>query len=362
MEPKKTPLYDRHVAAGARMVDFAGYLMPVQYKGIIEEHRAVRESVGLFDVSHMGEFTVRGEGALDFLQKITINDVSKLQVNQAQYTAMCYEDGGIVDDLIVYRQSDHYLMIVNAGNLEKDWAWAQKYAGDGVELQNESDATALMALQGRNAEAVLQSLTQTELGAVKFYWFANGQVSGVPAMIARTGYTGEAGFEIAVAANEAPKVWDAVLEAGEKFGIQPIGLGARDTLRMEMKYCLYGNDIDQTTNPIEAGLGWITKLDKGDFLGSAAISRAKESGLERKLVGMTIEGRNIGRHGYPILHEGEQVGEITSGTFSLSLEKSIAIGYVRTDLAKVGAELDVQIRKRTARATVIKTPFYQRPY
>ncbi|MDQ7054088.1 MAG: glycine cleavage system aminomethyltransferase GcvT [candidate division KSB1 bacterium] len=359
---KKTPLYDWHVAAGAKMVEFAGYLMPVQYRGIIEEHKKVRSSVGLFDVSHMGEFTFYGPEALAFLQKMTINDVGRLAVGQAQYSAMCYDHGGIVDDLIVYRHEDHYLMVVNAANLEKDWQWLQEHAMPGVELRNESDDTALMALQGRHAEKVLQPLTDLDLSGIKFYWFAIGRVAGVEAMVSRTGYTGEDGFEIAVAANDAVKVWEAMMESGKPYEIEPVGLGARDTLRMEMKYCLYGNDIDETTNPLEAGLGWITKLEKGDFIGAGALLRVKAEGIKRKLVGMELEDRNIARHGYPIFKDGEEVGVITSGTFSPSLNRPIAIGYVAAPHHEIGTELTVKIRQRDAAATVVKTPFYQRPY
>lgn len=362
MEVKKTALYDRHVQANARIVEFAGFLMPVQYRGIIDEHRKVRRSVGLFDVSHMGEFIIRGSDAGAFLQKITINDVSRIQVGQAQYTAMCKPDGGIVDDLIIYRHPEHYLMIVNAGNLAKDWAWVQENAAAGVELENVSDGTALMALQGRNAQATLQPLTALDLDGIKLYRFAAGDVAGVPAMVARTGYTGEDGFEIMVEAERAEAVWDALLEAGRKFEIEPVGLGARDTLRMEMKYCLYGNDIDESTNPIEAGLGWITKLDKGPFIGADAIRKVKEQGPRRKLVGMVLEGRNIARHGYPVQRDGAKVGHITSGTLSPSLNIPIAIGYVATEFAAIGTALQVSIRNRLADAKVVKTPFYQRPY
>ncbi len=359
---KKTPLYDWHVAAGAKMVEFAGYWMPVQYRGIMEEHKKVRSSVGLFDVSHMGEFTFYGPEALAFLQKMTINDVSRLAVGQAQYSAMCYEHGGIVDDLIVYRDEDHFMMVVNAGNLEKDWQWLQEHQIPGVEMRNESDQTALFALQGRHAEKVLQPLTEVELSGIRFYWFAHGKVAGVKAMISRTGYTGEDGFEIAVAANDAVKVWEAIMESGKPYEIEPVGLGARDTLRMEMKYCLYGNDIDETTNPLEAGLGWITKLDKGDFIGAEALRRVKAEGVKRKLVGMALDDRNIARHGYPIVKDGEEVGVVTSGTFSPSLNRPIAIGYVAVPHHEIGNELMVKIRNREAAAKVVKTPFYQRPY
>lgn len=358
MNAKKTTLYDVHVAAGAKMVDFAGYLMPVQYRGIVDEHNKVRESAGLFDVSHMGEFTFHGPGALAFLQKMTVNDVSKLAVGQAQYSAMCYPDGGIVDDLIVYRHEDHYMMVVNASNLEKDLAWLREHATSDVEIRDESEATGLIAVQGRNAEKILQKITDIDLSSMRFYWFGTGTIAGVPVMISRTGYTGEDGFEVAMPAQDAPKLWNLMIESGAEYGIEPIGLGARDTLRLEMKYCLYGNDIDKTTNPIEAGLGWITKLDKGDFIGREAIARVKENGPGRKLIGLELEGRNIARHGFAVLHAGEPVGVVTSGSLSISLGKPIAMAYVRSDLAAVGTELTVQVRKKEAAARVVKTPFY----
>ncbi|MCA9733891.1 MAG: glycine cleavage system aminomethyltransferase GcvT [Deferribacteres bacterium] len=362
MSVKKTALYDVHVNAGAKIVEFAGYLMPVQYAGIIQEHNRVRASVGLFDVSHMGEFSVHGAGALDFLQKMTINDVAALSVNQAQYSAMCYDDGGIVDDLIVYRHQNFYGMVVNASNLQKDFDWLQEHLPQGVELRNESEETSLVALQGRDADATLQKLTEVDLGAIKFYWFAKGEVAGIPALISRTGYTGESGFEIAVPNEDAVQLWNAIMEAGAEFNIEPIGLGARDTLRLEMKYCLYGNDIDATTNPIEAGLGWITKLGKGPFIGSDVLTAVKENGPKRKLVGLELDGRNIARHGYEILSGTENIGIICSGSKSISLDKSIATGYIAAEHAAVGTEVGIQIRNRVVPAKVVKTPFYQRPY
>ncbi|KAA3613679.1 MAG: glycine cleavage system aminomethyltransferase GcvT [Calditrichaeota bacterium] len=362
MSVKKTALYNVHVEAGAKMVEFAGYYMPVQYSGIVQEHNRVRSSVGMFDVSHMGEFSVHGAGALDFLQNVTINDVSKLEINQAQYSAMCYEDGGIVDDLIVYRHENFYGMVVNASNLEKDFNWLSKHLPGGVELRNESEETSLVALQGRDADATLQKLTDVDLSAIKFYWFAKGDVAGIPALISRTGYTGEAGFEVAVPNEHAVKLWQAIMEAGAEFEIEPIGLGARDTLRLEMKYCLYGNDIDATTNPIEAGLGWITKLGKGAFIGSEVISAVKEKGPQRKLVGLKLDGRNIARHGFEIFSGDKNIGVIASGTKSISLEKSIATGYIATEYAAVGTNVEIKVRNRMIPATIVKTPFYNRPY
>ncbi len=362
MEPKKTALYEIHKNAGAKMVDFAGYWMPVQYRGIIEEHKKVRSSVGMFDVSHMGEFLIRGPRAEEFLQWLTINDVSKLVPGRAQYSALCYEDGGIVDDLIVYRFDDHYMVIVNAANLQKDWEWMKSHALPEVELANISDNYALLAVQGRNAEATLQKLTDLNLSTIKYYWFGKGKLAGVDVVFSRTGYTGEDGFEIGFDAKHSVKVWNAIMDAGKEFEIEPIGLGARDTLRLEMKFCLYGNDIDQTTNPIEAGLGWITKTEKGDFIGRAAILKVKESGPTRKLVGFEMKERAFPRHGYKILKDGSEIGYVTSGTMSPSLGKGIGMGYVNTPFHEIGAPIQISIRGKEADAEVVKTPFYQRPY
>jgi len=359
---KKTALYDTHVALGAKMVEFGGYLMPVQYRGIIEEHRKVRASVGVFDVSHMGEFEIRGSGALDFLQRMTINNVAKLEANQAQYSALCYPDGGIVDDLIVYRLADHYMLVVNAGNLQKDFDWLKQHVDGSAQLINISDETSLLAVQGRHAQATLQKLTKMDLAAIKYYWFAQDEMAGVPVFISRTGYTGEDGFEVGFPATHSKKMWDAIFTAGKEFDIEPIGLGARDTLRLEMKFCLYGNDIDQATLPIEAGLGWITKLDKGDFIGREPIAKMKAAGIPRTLVGFEVEGRAIARHGYPILKDGKQIGQVTSGTFSPSLEKAIGLGLIETAHNVIGAEISIDARGRIAKARIVKTPFYQRPY
>lgn len=359
---KKTALHDVHAGLGAKMVEFGGFMMPVQYRGIIDEHNSVRQSAGVFDVSHMGEFEFRGPAALEFLQRMTINDVAKLAPGQAQYSAMCYPDGGIVDDLIIYRLIDRYMAIVNAANLQKDWQWLQQAATPEVGMHDVSEQTSLLAVQGRNAQATLQKLTKTNLSEIKYYWFALGEIAGVPAVIARTGYTGEDGFEIAFEEKQSVKIWDAIFEAGKPFNIEPIGLGARDTLRLEMKYCLYGNDIDQTTNPIEAGLGWITKLDKGDFLGKQAIAAVKAQGPRRKLIGFELPGKNIARHGYALLKDGNAIGSVTSGTFSPSLQKSIGMGYVASDFSAIGSVITVDIRGRQMEASVVKTPFYQRPY
>jgi aminomethyltransferase len=360
LETKKTALYDIHAAAGGKLVEFAGYYMPIQYRGIIEEHRRVRTTVGLFDVSHMGEFIVKGPNAEAFLQKITINDVSKLAVKQVQYSAMCYEDGGIVDDLLIYRFPEHYLMVVNAANLDKDWAWANRHLIDGVTLTNESDAFALLALQGPMAQKTLQKLTALDLNQLEYYWLDEAEAAGVKMMISRTGYTGELGYELMFENQHAVKVWQAVMAAGAEFGIEPIGLGARDTLRLEMKYCLYGNDIDQTTNPLEAGLGWITRLNKGEFIGREALLQAKAAGLKRKLIGFDMPGRAFPRHGYAIYSNGAPVGQVTSGTFSPSLEKGIGTGYLPLELAVTGTPIEIEIRNTRMPAVVCETPFYQK--
>ncbi len=361
METKQTALYPVHKEAGAKMVEFAGYFMPIQYKGINDEHLRVRTSVGLFDVSHMGEFEFYGQNAEKFLQSLTINDVSKLEVYQAQYSAMCYEDGGMVDDLILYRFPNKFLMVVNASNLDKDFSWISNHRIKGVEVKNRSDEFSLLAVQGKKAAATLQKLTAVDLAPIKNYWLAEGNLAGVPVMIARTGYTGEDGFEIMVENKQALMVWKQIMEAGQEFEIEPIGLGARDTLRLEMKYCLYGNDIDGTTNPIEAGLGWITKLDKqGDFIGKEALLKIKQTGITRKLVGFQLDGKAIARHGYKIFKAGEEVGIVTSGMFSPILKQSIGLGYVKIDYSKIGTTLAVDIRGKEFPAQIVKTPFYQR--
>ncbi len=360
MEVKKTGFYEIHKKLGAKIVEFAGYYMPVQYSGIINEHKRVRASVGLFDVSHMGEFIVTGENALDFLQHLTINDVSKLAVNQVQYSAMCYEDGGIVDDLLVYRLKDRYMMVVNASNLQKDFEWAQKHLMPQVDLRNHSDDLSLLALQGPKAVATLQKLTNVKLDEIKYYWLFEGKVAGIEMMVSRTGYTGEPGFELCFPVQHSETMWNVLMEAGKEFDIEPIGLGARDTLRLEMKYCLYGNDIDRTTNPLEAGLSWITKPDKGEFIGRNVLLKVKEEGVTRRLVGFEMEKKAFPRHGYKIFAKGRQVGHVTSGTFSPMLEKGIGTGYVARGYSKIGTPLEIEIRKQRVPAHVVKTPFYEK--
>jgi len=357
--PKNTPFYDKHVAAGAKMMEFAGYMMPVRYDGDIAEHQRVRTSVGVFDVSHMGEFFVTGKGALDFLQKVTVNDVSKLANTQAQYSAMCMPNGGIVDDLIVYRFDENkFMLVVNASNLEKDFNWLKSHCPSGVTLENQSDDIALLAVQGPKAIDVLQTLTKTNLKEIKFYWFREGEVDGVPMTISRTGYTGEKGFELYFDKNHADRIWSAVMKAGEKFKIGLAGLGARDTLRLEMNYRLYGNDIDETTNPLEAALGWITKINKGEFIGRDSIIKAKAEGLKRKLVGLEVEGKIPARHGYDVMQDGRKIGVVTSGTFSPSLQRAIAVAYVEWPYAENGTVLKINARGRELHAKVVPTPFY----
>lgn len=362
MEIKKTALYDTHGKHGAKIVEFAGFYMPIQYKGINEEHIRIRTSVGLFDVSHMGEFEISGPGAEEFIQYMTLNDVKKLEVNQAQYSAMCYEHGGIVDDLLVYRLPDRFLMVVNAANLQKDFDWLKSHVKDGVTLKDRSDDFTLIAVQGRNAVDTLQKLTDVDAAQIGTYWFTQGTLADVDMIIARTGYTGEDGFELMLPPEKSEHVWNALLDAGSEFDVEPIGLGARDTLRMEVKYCLYGNDIDETTNPLEAGLGWITKIDKGDFIGRDAIMKVKEAGLSRKLIGFELEGKAIPRHGYKIVKNDEEIGIVTSGMFSPILKKPIGLGYVQKSYAKSGNEFEIDIRGRKIPARSVKTPFYKRDY
>jgi len=356
-EPKKTALYDVHKNLGAKIVDFAGYYMPVFYTSIIEEHLKVRSSVGVFDVSHMGEIDFLGDKALDYIQKLTINDASKLDVYQIQYSAMCYPDGGIVDDLLVYRFPDKYMMIVNAANLDKDYKWIVDNKIEGAETKNISDDITLLAVQGPKSLDTLQKLTDINLSDMKYYWFTEGKLAGVDMMISRTGYTGELGFELGLPREHSETVWNKVFEAGKEFDIAPIGLGARDTLRLEKKMALYGNDIDQTTNPIEAGLGWITKPDKGDFIGKEAILKVKEEGIKRKLVAFVIEGKAFPRHGYKIYKNDTVIGHVTSGTVSPSLQKGIGLGYVPKEHSRVGEKILIGIRKDKVQAEIIKPPF-----
>ena len=357
---KRTPLYQRHVAVGGKIVPFAGFEMPVQYQtGIIAEHTAVRQTAGLFDVSHMGEFIVRGPQALDLVQYVTVNDASKIEVGQAQYSAMCLESGGIIDDLLIYRFADRFMLVVNAANRAKDLEWIRQHADTfDVELEDASEVTALIALQGPAAREILQPLTKPDVNSIEYYRFSEGEVANVPAVISGTGYTGEDGFELYTAAEDASKVWDALLSAGSSDGLIPAGLGARDSLRLEMGYSLYGNDLDENHTTLESGLGWITKLDKDDFVGRNALIEQKENGVTRRLVGMKLEGRAFPRPGYPIVSNGEAVGQITSGTMSPSLGVGIALGYVPSEMAKIDTVLQIDIRGRLADGRVQRPPFY----
>jgi aminomethyltransferase len=360
MTLKRTPLHDEHVRLGGKIVPFAGFEMPVQYPaGITAEHRAVRETAGLFDVSHMGEFIVRGPQALDLVQRITINDASKVEVGQAQYSAMCLESGGMVDDLLVYRYADRYMLVVNASNLEKDWAWVTSHAADlDVELEDVSDATALLALQGPAAREILRPLVDIDLDAVTYYRFTTGKVAGIPGTVAGTGYTGEDGFELYLPSEHAVSVWTALMKAGKGAGLAPAGLGARDSLRLEMGYALYGNELDADHTPLEAGLAWITKLDKDEFVGRDALLAQKKEGMRRRLVGITLGERAFPRHGYPIVSSGEPVGVVTSGTVSPSLGIGVAMGYVPSKLGAPGTKLQVDARGRSLDAVVTRPPFY----
>jgi aminomethyltransferase len=359
---KQTPFHKMHMLLGAKMVEFAGFRMPVQYSGIVDEHLTVRKSVGVFDVSHMGEFTIHGKDALAFLQKVTVNDVSKLRKGKVQYSACCYDDGGIIDDLLIYRMDDHYMIVVNAANASKDFEWLQSKRFGDVKLADASDSTALLAVQGPKTSATLQKLTQENLSNFEYYSFVRGTLADTPMIVSRTGYTGELGFELYFAADreKAEKVWNAIFDAGREFNIKPVGLGARDTLRLEMGYCLYGNDIDRSTNPLEAGLGWITKFNKGEFIGRSALIALKEQRLKRCLVGFVISDRIIPRHGNEIRYDGKPAGCVTSGSFSPSLQKSIGLGYVAYDLRKPGTTVTVLVRDKEVPATIAAVPFLQK--
>lgn len=359
---KSTALTQKHIALGAKMVPFAGYNMPVSYSGLNDEHMAVRNSVGMFDVSHMGEFMLKGEKALDLIQLVTTNDASKLTDKKVQYTCMPNDKGGIIDDLLVYRWNENeYYLVVNASNIEKDWNWIQKHNTFGVEMQNMSDDMSLFAVQGPNAIKTLQKLTSVDLSKIEYYAFEGGAMAGIDdVIISNTGYTGAGGFEIYVWNKDAEKMWDAIMQAGKEFNIKPIGLGARDTLRLEMGFCLYGNDIDDTTSPIEAGLGWITKFTK-EFVNVKQIKEHKEKGTARKLVGFEMIDRGIPRHEYEIVDaDGKVIGKVTSGTQSPSLNKAIGMGYVQTPYSKSESEIFIKVRDKNLKAKVVKIPFYKK--
>lgn len=358
---KTTPFTEKHIALGAKMHEFAGYNMPIEYSGIIDEHMTVCNSVGVFDVSHMGEFWVKGPQALPFLQKITSNNVAALTPGKIQYTCFPNEDGGIVDDLLVYHyEPEKYLLVVNASNIEKDWNWCVSHNVEGAELENSSDHMAQLAVQGPRAIVALQKLTDIDLASIPYYTFKVGELAGIPnVIISNTGYTGAGGFELYFYPDVAARIWDAVFEAGEEFGIKPIGLGARDTLRLEMGFCLYGNDLDDTTSPIEAGLGWITKFVEGkNFINRPALEKQKAEGVMRKLVGFEMIDRGIPRHGYRLVNaEGEEIGTVTSGTMSPIRKIGIGMGYVKPEYSKVETEIFVDLRGRKLKAKVVKPPF-----
>ncbi|HEX2897825.1 MAG TPA: glycine cleavage system aminomethyltransferase GcvT [candidate division Zixibacteria bacterium] len=365
----KTPYYDFHVAAGAKMVPFAGFNMPIQYDGstpltaggMIAEHNAVRNNVGLFDLSHMGEFEVSGPGALDFLMKTTVNNVFKMSVGQCQYNCMCMPDGGIVDDLLVYRLPTRYMLVVNASNIEKDFNWLKQFEHEfDVRLSDKSAETSLLAIQGLNAQKVLSQITDYDLDSISYYHWALGEIAGVELLFSRTGYTGEDGFELYIAPEHAEKLWHAIAKAGQKYDMKLIGLGARDSLRLEMKMALYGNDIDETTSPIEAGLGWIVDFDKGDFVGRDVLLKQKEEKPKRRLVCLELEGKAFPRPGYDIYSGNDIVGKVTSGTFSPSIQKPIALGYVPIKLSAVSSTVEVDNRGKKFPATVVKPPFYKK--
>tara|TARA_R100001143_G_scaffold63607_1_gene73985 strand:+ start:34940 stop:36037 length:1098 start_codon:yes stop_codon:yes gene_type:complete len=363
---KKTSFNREHSRLGAKLIDFGGFEMPVQYEGIRQEHTAVREHAGLFDVSHMGEFFISGEDALNLIQKVTINDASKLTPGKAQYSAMCYEDGGIVDDLLVYMLAkNQYMLVVNASNIEKDFNWISEHNNLGAELVNRSDEIALLALQGPSSVEILQKLTDTKADEIAFYTFEMGSVAGEnEIIISATGYTGESGFELYIDLTKADpiKIWKGLFEAGKDLNMQPVGLGARDTLRLEMGYALYGNDITRETTPLEARMGWLTKLEKESFIGKKALLKQKENGIQRKLMGFEVtEPRSIPRSGYTIENEeGTEIGFVTSGTQSITLNKAIGMGYLSLEKAIEGEKIYINIRNKKAEAIVVKPPFLKK--
>lgn len=359
---KNTPFTEKHIALGAKMAEFAGYNMPISYTGINDEHAAVRKNAGIFDVSHMGEFILKGENALDLIQRVTSNDASKLKAGQAQYSCLPNEQGGIVDDLLVYciEENKVYMLVVNASNIEKDWNWIKQFDNKAVEMHNISEKTCLLAIQGPNATKILQPLTEMDIQNLKYYTFVKGKFAGVEnVLISATGYTGAGGVEIYFEDKDADAetIWNAIFEAGGPQGLKPAGLGARDTLRLEMGYCLYGNDIDDTTSPLEAGLGWITKFTK-DFTARGILEKQKSEGLQRKLVGFEMIDKGIPRHGYEIMDaEGGVIGHVSSGTQSPSLGKAIGMGYVRTPFSAFGGDIYIKVRDKLLKAKVARIPF-----
>lgn len=355
---KKTPFYEMHLKNRGKIVEFAGFLMPVQFEGIIPEHCAVRSSVGVFDVSHMGEIEIHGKDRFDFVNYLITNDASKLESGQVQYATMLYPDAGIVDDLLVYNLKDRILLVVNAANVEKDHKWIVDNKRYGVDIKNISDDIGQLAVQGPNAEAVMQKLFDLDLATLKYYWASEVNMKDIPVLLSRTGYTGEDGFEIYLSKKYAEQCWQMVFDAGAEYDMKPIGLGARDTLRFEMRYCLYGNDIDKTTNPLEAGLGWVVKFDKGDFIGKESLIKAKEEGIRRRLVGFEMVGKGIPRPHQKIIIEEKEIGYVTSGTFSPSMKKGMGMGYVDKPHNKVGTKINIA-GKKPLEGEVIKGPFYK---
>ncbi len=357
---KRTPLYDVHRSLGARLVEFGGWEMPVHYTNIIEEHLAVRSNVGIFDLSHMGQIEIRGEKAFSLVQNLVTNDVAKLVDGQVLYTPMCTETGGIVDDLLVYRFSaNFYMLVVNASNVDKDFDWIRAHSSNSTEVCNRSAETVLIALQGPNAAKILQTFTEVNLQALRYYYFTDGNIAGIPAIISRTGYTGEIGLELYVDASLALGLWDILCEAVVRAGGKAVGLGARDLLRLEMKFCLYGNEIDETTTPLEAGLDWTVAFGKGDFIGDGALQRQHDAGVERRLVGFQMLDRSIARSQYKVYREGLYVGHVTSGAPSLSLGCNIGLAYLPLNQSRINSRIEIEIRGKRHPAKVVRTPFYE---
>lgn len=358
LELKQSPLHSRHIAFGAKMIPFAGFSMPVQYNGIVSEHESVRNASGLFDVSHMGEISISGSGAESFLNLLTINDVSSLEIGYAQYTAMCMNDGGIIDDIIIYKYEDYFMLVTNAANHEKDLEWLKSHQSQDVFINDISHTIGLIAIQGPKSREILQKCTSEDLSQIEFYNFIEGEILGHRGTISRTGYTGELGFELYFNPESITNIWDEVMNAGSSFGIQPAGLGARDTLRMEMMYCLYGNDINEDTHPLEAGLGWITKMKKTQFIGQDSLA-IKKANLTRRLLSFEMTERAIPRKGNLIYSNNEQIGIVTSGTQSPSLKKGIGLGYIDKPHDKIGQSIELDIRGKRKEAIIVKPPFYK---
>ncbi|HEX8917795.1 MAG TPA: glycine cleavage system aminomethyltransferase GcvT [Chloroflexota bacterium] len=357
---KKTALYHEHVEMGARVVPFAGFLMPLQYSSILEEHRAVRRAAGMFDLSHMGEFRVWGPDAVSQIDRLVTNDIRGLEAYQVRYTPMCFPEGGIVDDLLVYRFPDHLMLVVNASNIEKDLTWIRNNIDGDVQIEDRGDETALVAVQGPRAAGIVQDLAETGLEGVAYYHFTRANVAGISAIVSRTGYTGEDGFELYVSPEHAPHLWNKLLDRGEAEGLKPVGLGARDTLRLEAGYMLYGNDIDETTSPIEAGLGWTVKFRDQPFIGRDVLEEQKRLGVDRRMSALEMLDRSIPRAHCAIWKDAEQIGEITSGTFSPTFERGIALGYVRRDQNRTGNDIDIEVRGQRHPGRVVRKPMYRR--